>query len=355
MVTAVSRLGQLLIESHRGDNASATLSRSGRVSKMRAWKMVCAAIALVTLAAPEPLSAQAYPAKPIRIVVTSFGTGPDILARLIGNKFTEAWGQQVVIDARAGASGRIAAEHVARSPADGYTLMVVTSQFAISSALYEKLAYDPLKDFSAVALMASSPFILVVHPSLPARSVSELIALAKLRPRQVQSGTSGAGSPTALALQRLNSMAGIDILAVPFKAIGQAITDTIAGHINVTFGVIPTVLPLLRQGRLRGLGVTSLRPTLLAPDLPPIAQILPGYEVIGWYGLVAPAHTADDIISKLNSQVINALQTSEIQQRLASMGADPARPSTSQEFASYLAAQIEEMRQLIKESGARPE
>ena len=299
--------------------------------------------------------AQNYPVKPIRIVVSSFGSGPDIMARLVGQKLTEAWGQQVIVDARVGASGRIAAEHVARAPADGYTLMIVTSQFAIGSALYDKLPYDPVKDFAPVALMASTPFVLVVHPSVPAKSVKELVALAKARPGQLQGGTSGAGSPAGLALQRLKSMAGINIIDIPFKTIVQSYTDTAAGQIHFTFAVVPAVLPTVRSGRLRGLAVTSLKRTPLAPELPTIADTIPGYEVIGWYGLVAPARTSADIIGRLNAEIGKAMRSPEVQERLDSLGADLAPPSNAQEFGAYLAAQIEQSRQLIRESGAKPD
>jgi tripartite-type tricarboxylate transporter receptor subunit TctC len=301
------------------------------------------------------VAAQNYPAKPIRIVVTSFGSGPDLMARLVGQRLTEAWGQQVIVDARVGATGRIAAEHVARSPADGYTLMMVTSQFAIGSALYDKLTYDPIKDFVPVALMASTPFVLVVHPSVPAKSVNELVALAKARPGQLQGGTSGAGSPAGLALQRLKSMTGTSIVDIPFKTIVQAYTDTAAGQIHFTFTVVPAVLPAVRSGRLRGLAVTSLKRTPLAPELPTIADTLPGYEVIGWYGLVAPARTPADIVTKLNAEIGKAMRSAEVSERLVSLGADLAAPATPQEFGSYLAAQIEQSRQLIKASGAVPD
>ncbi len=318
-------------------------------------KAVWAAILCFVAAGFAESYAQTYPVKPIRIIVSSFGSGPDIMARLVGQKLTEAWGQQIVVDARVGASGRIAGEHVARAAPDGYTLLIVTSLFAITAALYEKLPYDPIRDFSPVALMASTPFVLVVHPSLPARSVKELIALAKSRPGQLQAGTSGAGSPAGLAVQRLKSMVGINILDVPFKMITQSITDTAAGHIQITFAVVPTVLPTVRQGRLRGLGVTSLKRTPLAPELPTLAETIPGYEVIGWYGLVAPARTPAEIVSRLNAEIVKALQTADIQERLAGLGADVAIPSSAQDFSAYLAAQIAQSRQLIKESGARPE
>jgi len=316
-------------------------------------KRVSCALAACLLAGAA--CAQNYPVKPIRIVVTSFGSGPDIMARLVGQRLTEAWGQQVIVDARVGATGRIAAEHVARSAADGYTLMIVTSQFAIGSALYEKLTYDPIKDFAPVALMASTPFVLVVHPSVPAKSVKELIALAKARPGQLQGGTSGAGSPAGLALQRLKSMTGVSIIDIPFKTIVQSYTDTAAGQIHFTFAVVPAVLPAVRGGRLRGLAVTSLKRTPLAPELPTIADTIPGYEVIGWYGLVAPARTPPEIVVRLNAEIGKAMRSAEVQERLDSLGADLAAPATPQEFGSYLATQIEQSRQLIKASGAVPD
>jgi tripartite-type tricarboxylate transporter receptor subunit TctC len=317
----------------------------------------CYAVTLVLSAGAAPTAcAQSYPVKPIRIVVTSFGSGPDIMARLIGQKLTEAWGQQIVVDARIGASGRLASEHLARAAADGYTLMVVTSNFSIAAAMYEKqLNFDPIRDFSPVILMAATPFILVVHPSIPAKSVKELVALAKSWPGQLHHGSSGAASPAGLACQRLKSMAGIDIVDVPYKGIAQAVTDTTAGQIQLTFGVVPTVLPVVRQGRLRGLAVTSLKRTPLAPELPTIAESVPGYEVIGWYGLVAPARTPGEIIARLNAEVLKALHTTEMRDRLASLGADIPNASTAQEFASFLVAQIQQSRQLIRESGARPD
>jgi tripartite-type tricarboxylate transporter receptor subunit TctC len=314
-----------------------------------------AAAGLLVVLLADAACAQSYPAKPIRIVVSSFGSGPDIMARLVGQKLTEAWGQQVIVDARVGASGRIAAEHVARSAADGYTLMLATSQFAIGSALYEKLTYDPIRDFAPVALMASTPFVLVVHPSVPAKSVKELIALAKARPGQLQGGTSGAGSPAGLAVQRLKSMARINIIDIPFKTIVQSYTDTAAGQIHFTFAVVPAVLPIVHAGRLRGLGVTSLKRTPLAPELPTIAETIPGYEVIGWYGLVAPARTPAELIARLNAEIAKAMRSPEVLERLASLGADLAAPTSAQEFGTYLAAQIEQSKQLIRESGATPD
>jgi tripartite-type tricarboxylate transporter receptor subunit TctC len=319
---------------------------------MKLWPV---ASVMLSMTVAGVACAQNYPAKPIRIVVSSFGSGPDIMARLIGQKLTEAWGQPVIVDARVGATGRIAAEHVAKSAADGYTLMIVTSQFAIGSALYEKLTYDPIRDFAGVALLASTPFVLVVHPSVPAKSVKELIALAKARPGQLQGGTSGAGSPAGLALQRLKSLAGVNVIDIPFKTIVQAYTDAAAGQIHFTFAVVPAVLPTVRAGRLRGLAVTSLKRTPLAPELPTIADTIPDYEVIGWYGVVAPVRTPADIVTRLNGEIVRALQSAEIREKLGALGADLAAPVSAQEFGVYLAAQIEQSRQLIKASGAVPD
>jgi tripartite-type tricarboxylate transporter receptor subunit TctC len=298
--------------------------------------------------------AQGYPVKPIRIVITGASSGPDIMARLVGQRLTEAWGQQVLADARPGASGRIAAEHVSRAPADGYTLMIVTSQFAIGAALYEKLPYDSIRDFAPIVLIASTPFVLVVHPAVPARSVKELVALAKSRPGELHHGSSGPGSPPALAAQRFKTLTGTDMLHVPYKGGSQAVVDTVAGQIHMTFAVVPAVLTIVKQGKLRGLGVTSLKRTPLAPDLPTVSESVPGYEVIGWYGLVAPARTPAEIISRLNAEVVKALQTPEFRDRLVGMGAEVIG-STPQQFATYLPQQIEFNRQLIKESGARPD
>lgn len=320
------------------------------------WPALRSVALTVTLAmgAVPLVSAQSYPAKPIRIVVTGAGSGPDIMARLVGQHLTQAWGQQVLADARPGASGRIAAEHVARSPADGYTLMIATSQFAIGAALYEKLPYDSIKDFAPIVLMASTPFVLVVHPAVPARSVKELVALAKSRPGELHHGSSGPGSPPALAAQRFKTLTGTDMLHVPYKGGSQAVVDTVAGQIHLTFAVVPAVLPVVKQGKLRGLGVTSLKRTPLAPDLPTVSETVAGYEVIGWYGLVAPARTPSEIIARLNGEIVKALQTPEFRERLVGMGADVIG-STPQQFAAYLPEQIEFNRQLIKESGARPD
>jgi tripartite-type tricarboxylate transporter receptor subunit TctC len=299
--------------------------------------------------------AQAYPSRPIRIIaLSSPASGPDIVGRLIGSKLTEAWGQQVIVDTRPAATGIIGAEIASKAAPDGHTLLIVTAQAVIVSVMYEKLPYDLLKDFAPISLIASTPFLLVVHPSVAATSIKELIALAKSKPGQLLYGSGGSGSPPHLSAEIFKSMTGIDLVHVPYKGITPALMDTVGGQVQMVISVIPAVLPTVRAGRVRALGVTSAKRTPLAPDLPTIAETVPGYEFIGWYSLVAPAKTPPAILSKLNAEVVKALKTSELQERLSNLGADPIG-STQKELAAYLPEQLEKMRKAVKDSGARPD
>ncbi len=299
--------------------------------------------------------AQGYPARPIRIIVMSGpGSGPDIVSRLIGSKLTEAWGQQVVVDNRAGANGIIGAEIGARAAPDGYTLLMVTSQAAIVAAMFEKLNYDLVRDFSPISLLASTPFAMVVHPSVPATSVKELVALAKAKPGELRYGSTGAGSPSHLATEIFKSMTGIDLFHVPYKTVSPALTETMAGEVQLTIQVVPSVLPMVKAGKLRALGVTSLKRTSLAPDLPTISESVAGYQVMGWYGLVAPARTRTEIISKLNAKLVEELKTAEFRERLSGLGAEPLG-TTPQEFAAHIRAEVEKMRKAVKAAGVRPD
>jgi tripartite-type tricarboxylate transporter receptor subunit TctC len=303
----------------------------------------------------EGARAQNYPAKPIRIVAsTTPGSGPDIMSRLIGQKFTEAWGQQVVVENRAGASGIIGTEIAARAAPDGYTLLMMTSSHVIVSALFTKLKFDLARDFTPISLLASTPFILTVNPAVPAASVKELIALAKARPGELHYGTGGAGTPPHLATEILKSMTGINLMHVPYKGIVPALNDTIAGQVQLTFGVVPAVLPMLKTGRLKALGVTSTQRTALVPDLPTIAETVPGYEFIGWYCLAAPTATPSAILARLNAQAIGALKTPELQEKLSGLGAEPIG-SMQQEAAAFFRVQKTKLAAAVKASGAKPE
>jgi len=311
--------------------------------------------AFAHLVVGQDVMAQNYPARPIRIIaLSSPASGPDIVGRLIGSKLTEAWGQQVIVDTRPAATGIIGAEIASKAAPDGHTLLIVTAQAIIVSVMYEKLPYDLLRDFAPISLIASTPFLLVVHPSVAATSIKELIALAKSKPGQLLYGSGGSGSPPHLSAEIFKSMTGIDFVHVPYKGITPALMDTVGGQVQMVISVIPAVLPTVRAGRVRALGVTSLKRTPLAPDLPTIAETVPGYEFIGWYSLVAPAKTPPAILSNLNAEVVKALKTSELQERLSNLGADPIG-STQRELAAYLPEQLEKMRKAVKDSGARPD
>ena len=299
--------------------------------------------------------AQNYPHKPIRIIALSTpASGPDIVGRLIGQKLTEAWGQQVVIDTRPGASGIIGAEIGSKSAPDGYTLVIVTSQAAIVSGMYPKLPYHLARDFAPVTLMASTPFILAVNPSVAATSVQELIALAKSHPGQLRYGSGGSGSPPHLSAEMFRSMTGIELMHVPYKGVTPAMLDTVAGQVQMVFSVIPAVLTTIKAGKLRALGVTSAKRSALVPDIPTIAETVPGYEFIGWYALVAPAKTPDAILNRLNAQVVQALRTPEFQERFASLGAEPIG-TTRAEAGQFIREQMEKMRRAVQTSGAKVE
>ncbi len=323
--------------------------RNGRIvaSLVLAWAFAMFSTAIE--------AAQSYPTKPIRIVVMSApGSGPDIVARLIGAKLTEAWGPQVIVDDRPGASGLIGAEIAARAAPDGYTLLIVTSQSVIISAMYENLKFDLVRDFAPVSLLAATPFILVVHPSVPANTVSEFIALVKAKPGTLHYGSGGAGSPPHLAAEIFKTMAGIDLVHVPYKASPLALNDTLGGQVQATFSVVPMVIPPMKAGKIRGLGISSSKRSALAPDVPTIAETVPGYEFIGWYSLLAPAKTPPEIVAKLNAEVVRSLKGPEFQEKFTAMGAE-AIGSTSAELAAYIRNESEKMRKAIKATGAHPE
>jgi len=297
--------------------------------------------------------AQQYPTKPIRIIaLSSPASGPDIVGRLLGQKFTEAWGQQVIVDTRPGASGIIGAEIASKAAPDGYTLMIATSQAVIVSVMYKKLPYQLLKDFSPISMVATTPFILVVHPSVPAASISELVAYAKSKPGELRYGSGGAGSPPHLSAEIFKSMTGINMLHVPYKGVTPAMMDTVAGQVQMLISVIPAVLSTVKAGKVRALGVTSAKRSRFVPDIPAIAEAVPGYEFIGWYSFVAPAGTPARIVNKLNAEIASILKTPEFRERLAALGAEPIS-STPQELAAYMRVQTEKMRKAVQESGAQ--
>ncbi len=301
----------------------------------------------------EAHAAQTYPLKPIRIIVPSSpSSGPDIIARLTGSVLTEAWGQQVVADNRAGAAGNIGAELAARAIADGYTLLAASSQ-QVSGPLYnDKAGYHLLRDFAPICLTASTPYVLSVHPSVPAASVKELLALAKSRPDGLYFGSSGTGGGPHLAAELLKLMSGFNFTHVPYKAATFALIDVVGGQVQFTLTVLPAALPIVKTGKVRALGVTSKKRSPLAPEIEAIAETVPGYEAIGWYGLVAPAKTPERIIAMLNAEIIKALKMPEVIEKIRALGADPIGASPK-EFTAFMTGQIEVTRKTMDAAGLR--
>ena len=305
---------------------------------------------LVLLALMPAAYAQDYPNKPIRIIV---GPGPDIVARIFGQKFTEAWGQQAIIDTRPGGGGTIAAELVAKAAPDGCTLLLASAAYTINAVL-QPSSFDLIRDFSAVAFCASAPFILVVNPSMPVRSVQEIIALAKSRPGQINYASSGNGTPPHLAGELFKSMAHINIVHVPYKNAAPALVDVVGGQVQMMFAITSISLGQVQAGKVRGLGVTSAQRSPLAPDLPTLAESgLPGYEVIGWNGLLAPAGTSRTVVSRINAEVQRSLQQPDVLQRLKGSAYDPAAANTPEQFAEYIKLEIAKWTKLVKETGMK--
>src|SRR5262245_1054725 len=299
-------------------------------------------------------SAQQYPAGPMRIVVPfTPGGGTDILARLIAQKLNESWGQPVVVDNRPGAAGTVGTAFVAKAPGDGHTLLIVPAGYAGNPGLYKKLPYEHARDLRPVTWPASGPLVLVVHPSLPPKSVKELIAFARARPNEINYGSSGAGTLPHLSAELFISMSGIKMVHVPYKGAGAAVTDVMAGRVPVYFMNILQSLSLIKAGKLRALGVTTPERTPIAPDIPAIAEAgLKGYDMTNWYGLLVPAATPRDAIVKLNAEVVRILKLPELTNRLADDGMTVVA-STPERFAQFLARETEKFTRDIEAARIR--
>ena len=298
---------------------------------------------------------QPYPARSVRIIVTfPAGGTSDILTRILGQKLSESFGQQVVVDNRAGGSGIIATELAARAAPDGYTLIMgYVGTHAINPALFAKLSYDPVKDFSPISLVAVAPNILVIHPSLPVRSTKELIALAKTKPAQLYFSSAGNGSAPHLAGVLFATMAGVNIVHVPYKGAPQATQDLIAGQVQMQFPTIPVVLPFIKSERLRAVAVTSLKRSPALPELPTIAESgILGYEAVSWYGVLGPAGLPRDVIAKLNTEIGRILRLTDIKDSYATQGAE-AEPGTPEQFAGLIKSEIQKWGKVVRDSGAK--
>ena len=308
---------------------------------------MCAAISQASWAQTN------YPVKPIRIVVAlAAGGGVDTSGRMLGQKFTDTWGQQAVVENRPGAGGSIATEVVARAAPDGYTLLMTSMGHAIIPALY-KLNFDTVKDFAPISLFVQSPSVLSVHPSVPVKTVKELIAFTKPRPNEILFSSSGSGSGQHLTMELLNRMGGIQLVHIPFKGTAASITDLVSGRISVSAASAISTLPHVRSGRLRALAVCSAKRSPSAPDLPTIAEAaIPGFAVDQWYALFAPAGTPRDIVQKLYGEVVKVTSNPESRTRLLAMGLDPVG-SPPDEFAAYVKVETAKWGKLVREAGIR--
>jgi len=311
------------------------------------------AVAATLAAAASEASAQAYPNRPVRILVPfPAGAGVDIVARMLGLPLTDLWGQATVVDNRPGAGGTIACELAAKAAPDGYTLLLGNiSTFAMAPSLYKKVNYDPVQSFAPITLVNTSANVLVAHPSVPAATTQALIALAKAKPGQINYASAGSGTSPHLAAELFKSMAGVDLVHVPYKGSPQALTDLLGGQTQIMFASLVSALPHIRQARLRALGVTSLKRAAALPDLPAISEAgLRGYDVSVWMGIVAPAGTPPAIIAQLNRQIAALLQSPDIRERLAVQGLEAARNSPA-EFRTYIASEVRKWAVVIKQAG----
>ncbi|HYK14166.1 MAG TPA: tripartite tricarboxylate transporter substrate binding protein [Burkholderiales bacterium] len=314
----------------------------------------CVALVCALLPAWPASAAEAYPNKPIRLIVPQPPGGTsDILARVLASKLAENLHQQIIIDNRAGASGTIGTDLAAKSPPDGYTLVLVYTTHATTPGIYGKLPYDPVADFAPITLAAAAPLLLVVHPKIPVTSVKELIAYAKTRPGEVNFCSAGNGSGSHLAGELFNTMTGVKLTHIPYKGSGLAITELIGGQVQLMFAGIVPIDPHVKSGRVRSIAVTSAKRSVAIPQVPTIAESgLPGFEVVGWYGVLAPARTPHPIVARLHNEFVKILQTQDIRDRLSSEGAEPVG-NTPAEFTAFIKTDIGRWAKVIKAAGAK--
>jgi tripartite-type tricarboxylate transporter receptor subunit TctC len=309
---------------------------------------------VLVLAAVGVAHAQTYPIKPVRLIV---GAGPgsagDVPARVVAAKLSEFWGQQMVVENRPGAGLTIAADIASKATPDGYTLLLCGVALTISPALYKKLSYDLIRDFAPVSLLGTTPNVLVVHPSLPAKTVAEFVSYAKANPGKINYGSSGVGTTLHLSMEIFRSMAGIEVVHVPYKTVGLAAADLMGGQVVAMIDNLPTQLGAIKAGRVRALGVTSLKRAAQLPTVPTIAESgVPGFEVTVWLGVCAPAAVAKPIIAKLNADIVKALDAPDVQRSLADQGIE-ARSSTPEQLGALQRAEIARWAKAVKDSGAR--
>ncbi len=321
----------------------------------KSFKCAVIATAAVCMATGSAI-AQNFPSKALRVVVgLAPGGGTDIVSRLVGQKLSGDIGQQVIIDNRPGASGNIAAEIVARAPADGYTLIVVTASHVINPSLYSRMGYDPIKDFAAVTQLTEQPYLVVVNPSVPAKSVKEFVALAKARQSGLTYASSGAGLLGHLGMELLKVRANFEAVHVPYKGAGPALTDTIGGQVDAFLPTIISGLPQVKNGKVRAIGVTTLKRSPLLPEVLTVAeQGFPGFEVSGWYGALAPAGTPKGVVSYLQREMAKVVHSPDVKDKLAGQGAEGVG-NTPEQFGAYLQSEMAKWTAVVKRVGVRIE
>jgi len=319
---------------------------------MRARLSNWAVMALAMWAVPAAHAAQpAYPEKPIRLIIGSApGSGPDIISRVVAERLYKAWGQRVVVDSRPGVAGILSAELALRANPDGYTWMMLTSQLFVATSVYPDLKFNLDKDFASISLIGTVPFVQMVNPQVPAKSIRELIELAKKSPGKLRYGSAGAGASEHLSGVMFTRLTGTDMLHVPYKGIPQAILDTIAGEVQLTYAVLPAALPQIQSGRLRALGVTSPKRSLSLPDVPSISEVVPGYAMIGWYSLVAPTGTPVAVLAKASTEVVRAVKEPEFGEQLRVLGTDVVG-GTRSDLDAFRRSERKRISELVKASG----
>ena len=317
---------------------------------MRKTLMGIAIVAVLVV--PVAHAAQpAYPDRPIRLIIGSApGSGPDIMSRLLAERLYKAWGQRVVVDSRPGVAGTISAEVTARSNADGYTWMMLTSQLFVATSVYPNLKFNLDKDFISIALIGTVPFVQMVNPQVPAKSIPDLIALAKKSPGKLRYGSAGAGASEHLCGVMFNRLTGTDMLHVPYKGIPQAIADTMANEVQLTYAVLPAALPQTQAGRLRALGVTTPKRSASLPDVPAIAEVVPGYAMWGWYSLVAPTGTPNAIVDKVSAEIVRAVKEPEFGAQMRTIGTDVVGGGRA-ELDAFRASERKRITELVKAAG----
>ena len=320
---------------------------------MRVFYVWCALACAVITGSPD-LAAQSYPSKPVRVIVPfAAGGGADIMGRTISQKLTEALGQQFVVDNRAGAAANIGTEMVARSAPDGYTLLLVGPNHTANPHMFRKLSWDAVKDFEPISLLNSASYVLVAHPSFPVRSVKELIALARAKRGQIVYGSGGNGTAGHLGMELLKITAGIDMVHVPYKGGAPMLIDILGGQVLLGYDNILTSVPHIRSGKLRALAVSGGRRATLLPEVPTVAESgLPGYDIVVWQGLLAPAGTPPEILSRLEQATVAAMQQPDVRERLAKLGTDIVG-STRQEFSAFIKVELEKAGKIIRHANIR--